>query len=49
MAPRLELRERLLSLLVFGVAGGILITLVAKAFSALGDYIEKLEKKEGPP
>jgi hypothetical protein len=35
VAPRLELRERLLSLLVFGVAGGILITLVAKAFSAV--------------
>jgi hypothetical protein len=35
VAPRLKLRERLLSLLIFGVAGGVLIALIAKAFSAV--------------
>jgi hypothetical protein len=35
VAPRLELRQRLLSLLIFGVAGGLLITSIAKAFSAV--------------
>lgn len=39
-APRLQLRWRLLSLATFAVAGGILITLVAKAFGALpGSFI----------
>jgi hypothetical protein len=35
VAPRLKLRQRLLSLLIFGVAGGLLIALIAKAFSAV--------------
>ena len=39
-APRLQLRWRLLSLAAFAVAGGILLTLVAKAFGALpGPFI----------
>jgi hypothetical protein len=41
VSPRLELRQRLLSLLIFGVAGGILIALIAKAFSAVpGPFLE---------
>jgi hypothetical protein len=35
LAPQLELRQRLLSLAIFGVAGGLLITLIAKAFGAI--------------
>jgi hypothetical protein len=40
VAPRLQLRQRILSLAVFAIAGGLLIALVAKAFSAIpGPYL----------
>jgi len=35
IAPRLALRQRLLSLAAFGVTGGVLITLIVKAFGAV--------------
>jgi hypothetical protein len=35
VAPRLQLRRRLLSLAAFGVTGGVLITLIAKSFGAM--------------
>lgn len=35
VAARLELRQRLISLMTFGVAGGALVTLVAQAFDAI--------------